>query len=92
MDLLRQFQEPEKVSLGSLLLVTRIYSTWFKFQLILRNILNANLTIVEVHICLTTLQKDQQAIIESNIYSICQGPCAKVWKGVKSINWQTLIA
>lgn len=92
MDLLRQFQEPEKVALGSLLLVTRIYSTWFKFQLILRNILNANLTIVEVHICLTTLQKDQQAIIESNIYGICQGPCAKVWKGVKSINWQTLIA
>ena len=92
MDLLRQFQEPEKVALGSLLLVTRIYSTWFKFQLILRNILNANLTIVEVHICLTTLQKDQQATIESNIYGICQGPCAKVWKGVKSINWQTLIA
>ena len=70
MDLLRQFQEHEKVALGSLLLVTRIYSTWFKFQLILRNILNANLTIVEVHICLTTLQKDQQAIIESNIYGI----------------------
>lgn len=78
MDLLRQFQEPEKVALGSLLLVTRIYSTWFKFQLILRNILNANLTIVEVHICLTTLQKDQQAIIESNIVwyllrAMCQG-------------------